>query len=74
MKFFTEMSGTTFWSLTVISGSSLIYKNFWCRYLCPYGALLGLLSLFQSGKNKTERGEMYTLRRLYQELSFASSC
>ena len=20
-------------------------RNFWCRYLCPYGALLGLLSL-----------------------------
>ena len=44
MKFFTEMSETAFWSLLVISGSSLIYKNFWCRYLCPYGALLGLLS------------------------------
>ena len=44
MKFFTEMSGTAFWSLMVISGASLLYKNFWCRYLCPYGALLGLLS------------------------------
>ncbi len=44
MKFFTEMSATAFWSLLVISSSSLIYKNFWCRYLCPYGALLGLLS------------------------------
>jgi polyferredoxin len=44
MMFFTEMSGTTFWSLVGIGGFSLIYKNFWCRYLCPYGALLGLLS------------------------------
>jgi polyferredoxin len=44
MKFFTEMSGTAFWSLIVIGASSLIYKNFWCRYLCPYGGLLGLLS------------------------------
>lgn len=24
---------------------SLAFKNFWCRYLCPYGALLGLLAL-----------------------------
>ncbi len=24
---------------------SAIVKNFWCRYLCPFGALLGLLSL-----------------------------
>jgi len=50
MKFFTEMSGTAFWSLIVISGSSLIYKNFWCRYLCPYGALLGLLSYLSPTK------------------------
>ena len=44
MMFFTEMSPATFWSLAVITGLSLIYKNAWCRYLCPYGALLGLLS------------------------------
>jgi len=24
---------------------SVVIKNFWCRYLCPYGALLGLTSL-----------------------------
>ncbi len=24
---------------------SLLIRNFWCRYLCPYGALLGLASL-----------------------------
>src|SRR4029078_7940487 len=24
---------------------SVLVKNFWCRYLCPYGALLGLASL-----------------------------
>lgn len=25
--------------------SSLLVQNFWCRYLCPYGALMGLVSL-----------------------------
>lgn len=25
---------------------SVVIKNFWCRYLCPYGALMGLASLF----------------------------
>lgn len=24
---------------------SVIYENFWCRYVCPYGALLGLMSV-----------------------------
>ena len=43
MKFFTEMTGSTFWVLTALVGLSLTYKNLWCRYLCPYGALLGLL-------------------------------
>ncbi len=52
MKFFTEMSRTTFWSLCFIGGLSLVYKNFWCRYLCPYGALLGLLSSFSPVKIK----------------------
>ena len=42
--FFTEMTKTTAISLSLLFGLSLFYKNFWCRYLCPYGALLGLLS------------------------------
>jgi len=25
--------------------SSLLIQNFWCRYLCPYGALMGLVSI-----------------------------
>ena len=54
MKFFTEMSGTTFWSLCLIGGFSVVYKNFWCRYLCPYGGLLGLLSYFSPAKIKRE--------------------
>jgi len=44
MKFFTEMTTLTMWILVVLGVLSLLYKNVWCRYLCPYGALLGLLS------------------------------
>jgi polyferredoxin len=30
----------------VLVVASLFIQNFWCRYLCPYGALLGITSLF----------------------------
>jgi polyferredoxin len=43
MNFFTEMTAVTMWVLIALGALSLLYKNFWCRYLCPYGALLGLL-------------------------------
>jgi polyferredoxin len=44
LKFFTDMSSLTFWVLVGLGLLSLLYKNFWCRYLCPYGALLGIIS------------------------------
>lgn len=43
--FFTEMTKTTAITLSLLFLLSLFYRNFWCRYLCPYGALLGLLSM-----------------------------
>lgn len=45
LHFFTRMSTTSMVVIGVLSLLSVIYKNFWCRYLCPYGALLGLLSM-----------------------------
>jgi polyferredoxin len=48
--FFTRMSLTTMAVLAVLSGLSFLYMNFWCRYLCPYGALLGLASLLSPWK------------------------
>jgi polyferredoxin len=29
---------------------SMVVENFWCRYLCPYGALMGLVSLLSPVK------------------------
>jgi len=32
-------------TLLVLAALSIFIQNFWCRYLCPYGALLGLFSM-----------------------------
>jgi NAD-dependent dihydropyrimidine dehydrogenase PreA subunit len=32
--------------LGLLVALSLFLPNFWCRYLCPYGAALGILSVF----------------------------
>jgi len=45
LYFFLEPSALTIGILTFLIVVSFVIKNFWCRYLCPYGALLGLLSL-----------------------------
>jgi polyferredoxin len=45
LYFFTKMTLVTFITLVILFTASLFFKNFWCRYLCPYGALLGILSL-----------------------------
>lgn len=44
LRFFTDMSATTAAVLAVLVALSFVTKSFWCRYLCPYGALLGLLA------------------------------
>lgn len=45
LHFFTKMSLTSLSIIVVLTLLSVPFKNFWCRYLCPYGALLGLLSM-----------------------------
>lgn len=46
LNFFRYLSETAVIVLVVLAGLSIVIQNFWCRYLCPYGALLGLASLF----------------------------
>lgn len=50
LAFFTDMSTTAAIVVGIIVALSLVYKNFWCRYLCPYGALTGLLGLLSPVK------------------------
>jgi polyferredoxin len=43
--FFARMTSFAVWTIIVLMLLSLVIRNFWCRFLCPYGALLGLTSL-----------------------------
>ena len=37
-------------TLGILAGLSFFIQNFWCRYLCPYGALLGIAALLSPAK------------------------
>ncbi len=55
LQFFTRLSSTSLLVIAGLAGLSVFYQNFWCRYLCPYGALLGLLSFFSPLKIRREQ-------------------
>jgi polyferredoxin len=45
LNFFRFLTTTAAIVLAVLVVASVFVQNFWCRYLCPYGALLGFASL-----------------------------
>jgi polyferredoxin len=45
LDFFRQMGRATAMTMVVLVVGSIFVKNLWCRYLCPYGALLGLVAL-----------------------------
>lgn len=42
--FFSRLSLTAGVVLSLLTLGSALVKGFWCRYFCPYGALLGMVS------------------------------
>lgn len=44
LNFFRHIGETGLIVLGVLTLASLFVPNFWCRFLCPYGSLLGLTS------------------------------
>jgi polyferredoxin len=50
LNFFRHMGEAGAITLGVLVVVSLFIQNFWCRYLCPYGALLGITSLFSPAR------------------------
>lgn len=45
LDFFRYLSVTGAVVIGILVLASIFIQNFWCRYLCPYGALMGLASL-----------------------------
>ncbi|HEV2214386.1 MAG TPA: 4Fe-4S binding protein [Terracidiphilus sp.] len=50
LNFFRDIGLTALVTIALLTLLSMLLQNFWCRYLCPYGALLGLVSLFSPFK------------------------
>jgi polyferredoxin len=46
LKFFLYLSTTALVILAMLAALSVLVRHFWCRYLCPYGALTALAGLF----------------------------
>lgn len=46
LNFFRYLGTTAVFVILGLVLASIVVQNFWCRYLCPYGALLGLSALF----------------------------
>ena len=44
LNFFRHINQTGLIVIGILVLGSVLVQNFWCRYLCPYGALLGLAS------------------------------
>ena len=50
--FFADLSRTAIIILSVLFVLSIFIRGFWCRYLCPYGALLGMFNFLSPNKIK----------------------
>jgi polyferredoxin len=45
LNFFRFLGLTGGIVMALLAAGSMLVRNFWCRYFCPYGALLGLAAL-----------------------------
>ncbi|MCG6915325.1 4Fe-4S binding protein [bacterium BMS3Abin03] len=50
--FFADISRFSLIVIGILFLLSIVLRGFWCRYLCPYGALLGIASLLSPSKIK----------------------
>jgi polyferredoxin len=52
--FFANISVFAFTVIVALVLTSLFVRNAWCRFLCPYGALLGVVGLLSPNKIKRD--------------------
>lgn len=64
--FFARISGLALGVILALALLSVLIQGFWCRYLCPYGALLGLLSLASPLKVRREKRTCIDCKRCTQ--------
>jgi hypothetical protein len=63
---FLGLAGGAVVALLVVA--SVFVQNFWCRYLCPYGALMGLVSLGSPLRIRREDVALHRLRQMRQSV------
>lgn len=52
LQFFLRLSTTAIVILAILMVLSVFIRHFWCRYLCPYGALTALIGLMSPTRIK----------------------
>ncbi|HET6170122.1 MAG TPA: 4Fe-4S binding protein [Terracidiphilus sp.] len=55
LNFFRDIGVTAAVVVGLLMLLSMLVQNFWCRYMCPYGALLGLASLLSPVKIRRDK-------------------
>jgi polyferredoxin len=55
LNFFRDIGITAAVVIGLLALLSMLVQNFWCRYLCPYGALMGLASLLSPVKIRRDQ-------------------
>jgi polyferredoxin len=55
LNFFRDIGLTAAIVIGLLALLSMLVQNFWCRYLCPYGALMGLASLLSPVKIRRDQ-------------------
>jgi polyferredoxin len=64
LRFFTDIGILALIVLVMLVALSMVVRGFWCRYLCPYGALLGLAGLISPTR----------IRRVESSCTSCSAC